>query len=114
MQESYGRAQVDAVNLAERELRSWKARDFSELEALVGHPQNYSRDYSGKEFAVQVSAERLSSDLASAEYRVLALTVDLDWQEKKTIDQDARGRSSLQKAASHLDLRTMVSAGGAF
>lgn len=110
---SYGRASVDAVNLAERELYSWKAKDFVELEALVGNPQVYQLSHKNKDYDVEISAARLSANVADPEYRMLNLSTNLTWQEKKSLAQD-ENQSAVQETQTQFRLDTVVSGTGQF
>jgi Tfp pilus assembly protein PilX len=109
---SKGEGVVTATNLAEAELDRWKTSDFLALEALIAQPETYRVEYLGQSYDIIASAARLSSNSTSAEYRVLKLTVLLEWQEKKQLTMAKVGQGTVNQTSTIMRLDTMVSAVG--
>ena len=109
---SKGEGLVTVTNMAEEELDLWKTTDFAVLEGLLSDPEVYQRDYLGQSYDIEVSAERLSTDDSTPEYKVLLLRVQVEWLERKQLTMGTVAQGSVNRTPTQMEVLTMVSAVG--
>lgn len=97
---------AQAAQLGTAELRRFKSLPWQQLDLYVtAPPPGYERQLNGQTYAVQLAVERLPAP----DERVLALRVQLDWEQKKT--QTSAG---LAAAPTRLVLHSAVGPEGAW